>query len=98
MTGSVRLGALVALLTVVATHADASCYADYKAKRDDPYGLHYGVIELPDAACRDETAAADEVGSRIGREGWMLLDLMSLFDEGALEEKRDRAGKFYLRF
>ncbi|MCC6304068.1 MAG: hypothetical protein IT545_02605, partial [Rhodobacteraceae bacterium] len=28
--------------------AAAACYADYKAKREPPLQLHYGVMEIPD--------------------------------------------------
>ncbi|HGG65793.1 MAG TPA: hypothetical protein ENK34_14610, partial [Rhodobacteraceae bacterium] len=42
-----RTVALAAMLGTTAFAADAACYADYKAKRDNPLKLHYGVVELP---------------------------------------------------
>ena len=37
---------LAALVALAGLPAAADCYADYKAKRDDPLQLHYGVIAL----------------------------------------------------
>ncbi|WP_179381094.1 hypothetical protein [Jannaschia marina] len=85
---------LVALM--LATPASAACYADYKAKQDDPLQLHYGVIELPDAAC-DPQSAADQLRARLG-DGWQLLQVMSVFDDAGLEQRKASAGQFFLRY
>ncbi|MBD3679842.1 MAG: hypothetical protein HUJ27_15760 [Rhodobacteraceae bacterium] len=77
--------------------AFADCYADYKAKRDNPLRLHYGVIELPEAACSTD-AARSEIDSRIGRDGWQLLTVVSVFDENGLNQRREAAGDFFLRY
>ncbi|MBK5934893.1 hypothetical protein C8N32_103137 [Rhodovulum imhoffii] len=87
---------LTALL--LAGPALAGCYADYKAKQDDPLRLHYGVIELPDSACSGPGAARDEIARRIGHGGWSLLNVMSLFGEEGLNERRDSAGHYFLRY
>lgn len=79
-----------------ATTANATCFADYKAKMDNPLRLHYGVIELPDSACSVGAAAPVIAGRLTG--GWQLLEVMSVFDEAGLESRRDRAGQYYLRF
>ena len=78
--------------------AGAACYADYKAKRDDPLRLHYGVIELPDAACSNRQAARQEIARRIGRDGWQLLSVEGIFGEGALDQRRSSAGEYFLRY
>ena len=51
MKKHIRILGLAALVALTGLPAAAECYADYKAKRDDPLKLHYGVIALPDAIC-----------------------------------------------
>ena len=78
--------------------ANAACYADYKAKRDDPLRLHYGVIELPEAACGDGQRVRAEVADRLRRADWQLLSIEGTFGEGGLSQRRDSAGQYFLRF
>lgn len=80
----------------LASTANATCFADYKAKMDNPLRLHYGVIELPDSACSVGAAASNIAGRLTG--GWQLLEVMSVFDEAGLDSRRQRAGQYYLRF
>lgn len=90
---------LSALIALAAAPASAECYADYKAKQDNPLQLHYGVIALPDTACGSVDVAASEIAGRIGRDGWTLLDVVSIFGASGLDEKRkESAGDFYLRY
>ena len=91
---------LVLALPVVlfAAAAEAACYADYKAKRDDPLRLHYGVIELPDAACADRARARAEVARRLQRADWQLLSVEGTFGAGGLDQRRQSAGEYFLRF
>jgi hypothetical protein len=42
--------------------------------------------------------ARDEVAARLQRNGWTLLNVLSLFDASGLEERKRSAGQFYLRF
>lgn len=88
--------ALALALTVAAPAAQAACYADYKARRDDPLQLHYGVIELRGPCERD--AAEKEARSRLKAAGWKLLNVLAVFDEGGLNSRRGNAGDFFLRF
>lgn len=92
-----RLPALVLALTVAATAAGASCFADYKARRDQPYALAYGVIELPASACTPDAAAA-ETARRIGVDGWRLLGIVSIFGPEGLAARRADAGAHFLRY
>ena len=91
---------LAALLALTGAPAAADCYADYKASRDNPLQLHYGVIALPDQACAQPAAAQAEIAARIAADGWTLLTVVSVFDEAGLadEERRSNAGAFYLRY
>jgi len=78
-----------------ATFAQAACYADYKAKQDNPLRLHYGVTEVR-GDCSVATAEAqlrDSLAQRV-----QLLNVLGVFDESGLEERRDSAGEFYLRY
>ena len=88
--------ALPAMLLAAA--AQAACYADYKAKRDDPLRLHYGVIELPDAACADPARARAEIVQRLQRADWELLSVEGTFGDDGLDQRRASAGDYFLRF
>ncbi len=92
----IALPLIAALVTATApAMADAACYADYKARRDNPLKLHYGVMELP--SC-DREAARDEVADRLAQNDWTLLNVLGVFDETGLEERKEDAGQYYLRF
>jgi len=88
----------LAVSLFAATQVNADCYADYKAKQDNPLQLHYGVIRIPDAACGDAGMAAQEVRGRIAKAGWELLSIVSTFDDDGLGQRRESAGEFFLRF
>lgn len=90
--------ALVLGLSLAAGGAQAACYADYKAKRDDPLKLHYGVIELPDAFCADQADLPGEVARRLAVENWTLLNVLSVFGDDGLEQRKESAGEFFLRY
>ena len=85
-------------MAALGTAADAACFADYKAKKDGPLRLHYGVIQLPDAACGAPSAAVNLVRDRIAADGWTLLNVLSTFGNEGLNERRASAGDFYLRY
>jgi hypothetical protein len=87
------------LLTAgLAAPAEAACYADYKAKQDQPLRLAYGVAELPDSGCGGPDAAAAALAPRLAAAGWTLLNILSLFGPEGLEERRDSAGDHFLRY
>jgi hypothetical protein len=86
---------LLALLASGPLHA--ACFADYRAKMDDPLRLHYGVIDLPDALC-DLQMATPEITARLAVAGWDLLQVISVFREDGLAERREDAGDYYLAF
>lgn len=88
---------LTLLLTVlIASGAQAACFADYKAKQDNPLHLHYGVAQI-DGACSADPARA-ELQPRLAAAGWQLLNVVSVFDDAGLQERKDSAGDFYLRY
>lgn len=84
------------MFSLVASASAADCYADYKAKRDNPLRLHYGVVQISGPCSNSQ--ARDEIAARLQRNGWTLLNVLSLFDAAGLEERKRSAGQFYLRF
>jgi hypothetical protein len=78
--------------------AQASCYADYKAKQDAPLRLAYGVAEISDAGCGGPDAAAAELAPRLAAAGWTLLAVLSIFGAEGLDERKASAGEFFLRY
>jgi hypothetical protein len=90
-----RLSALILALT--ALPAAAECYADYKAKKDDPLQLAYGVAQVSDANC-DVGGATSELAPRLAAAGWTLLNVVSVFGPEGLGERQGRAGDHFLTY
>lgn len=90
-----RFSLCIALL-FAASAGQAACFADYKAKRDDPLRLHYGVAEIT-GDCSAANAQA-ELTPRLAADNWQLLSIEGVFDEAGLEEREDSAGEYYLRY
>lgn len=88
---------LVVAIVMFAAPASAECYADYKASKDRPLRLHYGVMELPQDAC-DPGRAERAAERRLREAGWKLLGVMSVFGPEGLDERRESAGEFFLRY
>lgn len=86
---------LMALLSLGSAASAADCYADYKAKQDNPLRLHYGVMQV--SGC-NKGKAKKEVAKRLKASGWTLLNVMSVFGPEGLDQRKANAGKFYLRY
>ena len=67
-----------------AAPAQAACYADYKAKQDAPLRLAYGVAAV--------------LAPRLAAAGWTLLSIVSIFGPEGLDERKESAGAFFLRY
>jgi hypothetical protein len=94
-----RLSLVAIVMLVLAGPASAECYADYKAKQDDPLRLHYGVAQVSDGACAQGPGAAEgELASRLAGGGWTLLNVLSVFGPEGLGERKASAGEYFLRF
>ena len=89
--------ALLALAAIAASPARAECFADYKAKQDDPLRLHYGVAQVSDGNCSN-SGAAGEVAPRLADAGWTLLNIISTFGPEGLDERKASAGDNFLRY
>ena len=85
-----------ALILCAATSAQAACYADYKAKQDNPLRLHYGVAEIEGNCTKNR--ARNQLEQRLDAAGWTLLNVLDVFDDAGLEDRKDSAGEFFLRF
>lgn len=89
---------VLALAVSLAAVPAQACYADYKAKQDNPLRLHYGVAEIPEGACGSKSAAAQALAPRLARDGWKLLNILSIFGPEGLDQRRDSAGPYFLRY
>lgn len=88
--------ALIALtLAALPAAAGADCYAEYKAKQDDPLRLHYGILRLS-GPCPDR--AEDVLRGRLAGTGWTLLDVVALSPDEPDDDRKADAGEFYLRY
>ena len=88
---------LAACLSALTAPAFAEqCFADYKAKKDDPLRLPYGVAELYQGCSKK--SAKSEIKTRISPDGWKLLNVLSVFGPEGLAGKEASAGQFYLRY
>ncbi len=85
-------------LALPASMAQAECYADYKAKQEAPLRLHYGVAAIPGPACDSRAAAAEALAPRLRAEGWTLLNILSIFGPEGLDQRKDSAGPYFLRY
>lgn len=90
-----RLSLAVTLAALLALPAQAECYADYKAKQDNPLRLHYGVAQVE--AC-NKAAAKAELTARLAAAGWTLLNVLGVFGPEGLEERKASAAEYFLRF
>lgn len=92
-----RLLLLSACLATAANAAAAQdCYADYKAKQNNPLRLHYGVAQLRSECSK--AAATRELEGRLRSGGWVLLNVLSVFEASGLDQRKNDAGQFYLRY
>ena len=68
----------IALLALFATSgaAQAACYAEYKAKRDNPFALYYDVAQIS-GPCTVANAKA-QLGASLARQGLTLLRVLSV--------------------
>jgi hypothetical protein len=88
---------LFVFAVMAASSASAECYADYKAKKDDPLRLHYGVAQVSDGNC-NTGGAEGELAPRLADAGWTLLQVISTFGPEGLDERKASAGDNFLRY
>ena len=93
----IRLITATVLVLASMSPAASECFAEYKAKKDDPLRLHYGVIQIPDGLCSRE-GAGRYIAARISVEGWSLLAVGRVFGPAGLNERKRDAGQYFLRY
>ena len=76
--------------------AQDPCYADYRAKQDEPLRLHYGTAQVG-APC-SVPAATQALAPRLSAAGWTLVDVLSVFGADGLAQREGDAGEFHLRY
>ncbi len=81
-----------------AAPADAACYADYKAKQENPLKLHNGVVQVDISPCAMSNNVTSQVQRKLQSAGWQLLQVQSVFDDSGLARRKQDAGQFFLRF
>jgi hypothetical protein len=86
------------MVMALSTTAHAACYADYKAKQDNPLKLHYGVMKLSSGDCGGVGNPKAVVSQRLSQNGWKLLNVMGTFDDSQLDRRRGNAGQFFLKY
>lgn len=64
------------LVTATTSAAQAACYAEYKAKRDNPFELIYEVAQVS-GPCTVANATA-QLGARLAGQGLTLLKVLSV--------------------
>lgn len=98
MKRTISLLAGLGLWLAAAGAAEAACYADYKAKQENPLRLHYGVVEIDVSPCRMSEEVEEQVKRRVTAGGWTLLQVQSVFGDDGLAGRKNDAGEYFLRF
>lgn len=90
---------LVTLATVaaLAAPAHAACYAEYRAQRQSPVQLAFGVAEIRGGACNAQ-AAANYLRNTLGRSGWTLSNIVSTVNSNSAPGNSGYTNGHYLRF
>ena len=89
--------AAAGLLALSAPSAQAAeCFADYKAKQENPLRLHYGVAQVSGDCSR--ASAQTQLTDRLAANGWTLLTIVSVFGKDGLNQRKASAGPNFLRF
>lgn len=86
--------ALVVFALALPGAAAADCYVHYKAKRDAPYGLHYGIVQVY-GSCPSNPAGV--VQSRISSGGWTVLNVVKVTTAPPSSREVSSAGSHYYR-
>lgn len=64
------------LLIAIAAQAQAACLAEYKAKRDAPFELHYDTAPISGACTRANAEA--QLRAKLADRGLVLLKVLSV--------------------
>ncbi len=76
----------------------SNCYVDYKAKKNNPLRLHYGISKINTDLCENRNAITLDLESRLQSSGWILLKLLDVFGNEGIDERKDSAGIYFLKY
>ncbi|MBV2359017.1 hypothetical protein KUH32_04450 [Thalassococcus sp. CAU 1522] len=93
-----RLLLILVLGLFLPAGAQAACYLEYKAKKDAPLRLHYGVMQIDDGGCPGANRAQNIAERRLDGTGWTLLTVVGLSEQPPSDQKRANAGEYFLRY
>ena len=89
---------IIITLTIFLTQsAQAACYADYKAKQENPLKLHYGIMKFDSVECT-ASIVQKKVALRLLPHGWTLLNLLTVSRKLPTTQRKENAGENFLRY
>ncbi len=88
---------IVTLVIFLTQSAQAACYADYKAKQENPLKLHYGIMKFDSVECTT-SIVQKKVALRLLPHGWTLLNLLTVSRKLPTTQRKENAGENFLRY
>ncbi|MGY9022095.1 MAG: hypothetical protein ACKVKA_05350 [Rhodobacterales bacterium] len=88
---------IVTLVIFLTQSAQAACYADYKAKQENPLKLHYGIMKFDSVECT-ASIVQKKVALRLLPHGWTLLNLLTVSRKLPTTQRKENAGENFLRY
>ena len=88
---------IITLAIFLTQSAQAACYADYKAKQENPLKLHYGIMKFDSVECT-ASIVQEKVALRLLPHGWTLLNLLTVSRELPTTQRKENAGENFLRY
>jgi hypothetical protein len=88
---------IITLVIFLTQSAQAACYADYKAKQENPLKLHYGIMKFDSVECT-ASIVQKKVALRLLPHGWTLLNLLTVSRKLPTTQRKENAGENFLRY
>jgi hypothetical protein len=88
---------IITLAIFLTQSAQAACYADYKAKQENPLKLHYGIMKFDSVECT-AIIVQKKVALRLLPHGWTLLNLLTVSRKLPTTQRKENAGENFLRY
>ena len=88
---------IITLAIFLTQSAQAACYADYKAKQENPLKLHYGIMKFDSVECT-ASIVQKKVALRLLPHGWTLLNLLTVSRKRPTTKRKENAGENFLRY